>query len=158
MSSFEWITQEGYERLRAELEELKNVRRPAMARTLERARAHGDFRENAEFDSAKQQQAVLESRISQLEQKLAHARIYEPGQSSDGTARIGSTVKLKDLKRGAEFEYKLVSAEEADAKTGRISVASPVGRALLGLKEGDIAEITVPAGILRYEILKVTTS
>lgn len=157
MSSFEWITQEGYEKLRAELEELKNVRRPAMARTLERARAHGDFRENAEFDSAKQQQAILEARISQLEEKLAHARIYEPGQSSDGTARLGSTVKLKDLKRDIEFEYKLVSAEEADAKTGRISVGSPVGRALLGHKEGDLAEITVPAGILRYEILKVTT-
>ncbi len=157
MSSFEWITQEGYEKLRAELDELKNVRRPAMARTLERARAHGDFRENAEFDSAKQQQAILEARISQLEEKLSRARIYEPGQSSDGTARLGSTVKLKDLKRGAEFEYRLVSAEETDVKTGRISVASPVGRALLGHKEGDIAEITVPAGVLRYEILKVTT-
>ena len=156
MSEIEWLTREGYEKIRAELQELKNVRRPQMARALEKARAHGDFRENAEFDSAKHQQMLLENRISQLEEKLARARIYEPGQTDDGKAYLGCSVRLKDLERGDEFEYKLVSADEADAKEGKISIASPVGRSLLGLKAGEIAEIRVPAGTLRYEILHVT--
>lgn len=151
----EWITREGYEKLRAELKNLKNVKRPEVARTLEKARAHGDFRENAEFDSAKHQQMLLEARIGQIEESLARSQIYEPGQSGDGTARLGGRVKLRDLKRGKEFEYTLVSAEEADAKASRISVQSPVGHALLGLQAGDIAEIQVPAGTLRYEVLSV---
>jgi transcription elongation factor GreA len=155
MSEFEWLTQEGYERLRDELVEMKNVKRPEIARILERARAHGDFRENAEFDSAKHQQMLLENRIAQLEEKLARARIYEPDKTGEGKAYLGSCVRLKDLARGDEFEYKLVSAEEADAKAGRISISSPVGRALLGLEAGDIAEIQVPAGKLRYEVLSV---
>jgi transcription elongation factor GreA len=155
MSEIEWLTREGYEKLRAELQELKNVRRPQMAKTLEKARAHGDFRENAEFDSAKHQQMLLENRISQVEETLARARIYEPGQTDSGKAYLGCSVRLKDLERGDEFEYKLVSADEADAKEGKISIASPVGRSLLGLKVGEIAEIQVPAGKLRYEILHV---
>lgn len=156
MSDFEWLTQEGYDKLRAELDKLKNVKRPEMSRILEKARDHGDFRENAEFDSAKHQQMLLENRISHLEQKLARARIYEPGQAGDGKAYLGCCVKLKDLTRGDEFEYTLVTAEEANARAGKISVASPVGKALLGLKAGDIAEIKVPAGTLRYEVLNVS--
>ena len=156
MTEIEWLTQDGYDKLRAELEELKKVKRPEMARILEKARAHGDFRENAEFDSAKQQQVLLENRIAHLEQKLARARIYEPSETNDGKAYLGCCVKLKDLERGDEFEYSLVSADEADAKAGKISIVSPVGRALLGLSAGDIAEIQVPAGTLRYEIINVT--
>jgi transcription elongation factor GreA len=155
MVEFEWITQEGYDKLRAELEDLKTVKRPEMSRILEKARAHGDFRENAEFDSAKQQQAILESRIAYLEQKLAHSRIYEPGKATDGKAYLGCCVKLKDLTKGTEFEYSLVSADEANVREGKISIASPVGRALLGLQAGDVAEIQVPAGTLRYEIVDV---
>jgi transcription elongation factor GreA len=98
---------------------------------------------------------LLENRIAQLEEKLSRAQIHEPNQSGDGKARLGGRVRLRDLKRGDEFEYTLVSAEEADARANRISVQSPVGRALLGLKEGDIAEIQVPAGALRYEVLSV---
>jgi len=158
MTEFEWVTQQGYDKLRAELEELKKVKRPEMSRILERARAHGDFRENAEFDSAKQQQAMLENRIAHLEQTLAKARIYEPTKANDGKAYLGSCVELKDLERGGNFEYHLVSADEADAREGKISIASPVGRALLGLKVGDIAEINVPAGTLRYEVVNVTSS
>jgi transcription elongation factor GreA len=156
MFNTEWLTPEGFEKLRAELEELKNVKRPEMAKILKRARAHGDFRENAEFDSAKHQQMLLENRIAMLEEKLARARIHEPGQTGDGKAYLGSRVKLKDLARGDQFEYKLVSAEEADVKEGKISVSSPVGRSLLGLKTGDVAEIKVPAGTLRWEVLDVT--
>ncbi|GAB4345860.1 MAG: transcription elongation factor GreA [Candidatus Abyssubacteria bacterium] len=155
MSNIEWLTPEGFEKLRAELEELKNVKRPEMANILKRARAHGDFRENAEFDSAKHQQMLLENRIAYLEEKLARARIHEPGHTGDGKAYLGSRVMLKDLGRGDEFEYKLVSAEEADVKEGKISVSSPVGRSLLGLKAGDVAEIKVPAGTLRWEVLEV---
>jgi transcription elongation factor GreA len=156
MATFEWTTREGYEKLKAEFDELVNVRRPAVARSLEKARAHGDFRENAEFDSAKHQQMLLESRIAQIQEKLACVRIHEPGQSSDGKARLGARVKLRDLKRGDELEYFLVSAEETDARSSRISVQSPVGRALLGLATGDIAEIKVPAGLLRYEVMDIT--
>lgn len=158
MTEFEWLTQQGYDNLRAELKELKTVRRPEMARILEKARAHGDFRENAEFDSAKQQQALLENRIAHLEQTLTRARIYEPSKTTDGKAYLGCCVSLKDLERGDEFEYNLVSADEADAREGKISIASPVGRALLGLQTGDVAEIEVPAGTLRYEVVNVTSS
>lgn len=156
MSDIEWFTQEGYDNLRAELDELIKVRRPEIARMLEKARAHGDLRENAEYDAAKHQQMLLEKRIAGLEQKLASARIFEPGAAGDGKAYLGGCVKLKDLRSGAEFEYRLVSADEADAAAGRISIASPVGKALLGLKAGDVAEIEVPAGTLRYEIISVT--
>ena len=156
MSDIEWLTQEGYEKLRAELDELIKVKRPEMARILERARAHGDFRENADFDSAKHEQMLLENRIGTVGEKLARSRIYEPGAADDGKAYLGCCVKLKDLKRGDEFEYSLVGADEADAKEGKISISSPVGKALLGLAIGDIAEIEVPAGTLRYEVLSVT--
>ena len=156
MSDIEWVTREGYEKLRAELQELKKVKRPQMAKALEKARAHGDFRENAEFDSAKHQQMLLENRIAEVEEKLVRARIHEPGQTDDGKAYLGCSVRLKDLERGDEFEYKLVSADEADAREGKISIASPVGRSLLSLKAGDVAEIQVPAGKLRYEVLQVS--
>lgn len=155
MSDVEWLTQEGYDKLRAELNELKKVKRPEMARMLEEARAHGDLSENAEYDAAKHQQGLLEGRIAVLEQKLARARIFEPGAAGDGKAYLGCCVKLKDIVCGDEFEYNLVGGDEADAAAGKISVASPVGKALLGLKAGDIAEIQVPAGTLRYEVLNV---
>jgi len=156
MSDIEWLTQEGYDKLRAELDELKNVKRPEMSRMLETARAHGDISENAEYDAAKHQQGMLEGRIALLEQKLARGRIFEPGGAGDGKAYLGCCVKLKDLKFGDELEYHLVGADEGDATEGKISVASPVGKALLGLKEGDVAEIQVPAGTLKYEVLSVT--
>ncbi len=156
MSEIEWLTREGHKKLRAELDELKKVRRPEIARMLEKARAHGDLRENAEYDAAKHQQGLLEGRIATLGEKLARARIFEPGAAGDGKAYLGCRVKLKDLARGDEFEYNLVGADEGDAAAGKISVVSPVGKALLGLKAGDIAEIQVPAGTLRYEVLNVT--
>lgn len=156
MSAMEWLTQEGYDKLRAELDELKTVKRPEMAKILETARAHGDFRENAEFDSAKHEQMLLENRIAVLEEKLVNARIFQPGEAGDGKAYLGAHVRLKDLARDKEIQYSLVSAEEADAATGKISIASPVGKALLGLKVGDNAEIEVPAGTLRYEVLEVS--
>lgn len=156
MSDIEWLTQEGFDRFRAELDKLKSVKRPEIARMLEKARAHGDLSENAEYDAAKHQQGMMEGRIATIELKLSRARIFVPGEAGDGKAYLGCTVKLKDLACGDEFEYHLVGADEGDAKAGKISVVSPVGKALLGLEVGDVAEITVPAGALRYEILSVT--
>lgn len=156
MSDIEWLTQEGYDRLRAEVNELKNVKRPEVARMLEEARAHGDLRENAEYDAAKNHQGMLEAKLAALEGKLVRARIFEPGAAGDGKAYLGCCIKLKDLKFGDELEYHLVSSDEGDAAEGKISVASPVGKALLGLKEGDVAEVQVPAGTLQYEVLSVT--
>jgi transcription elongation factor GreA len=156
MSDIEWLTQEGYNKLRAELDELKNIKRPEVARMLEIARSHGDLRENAEYDAAKNHQGMLEGKIATLERKLMRSRIFEPGAAGDGKAYLGCCVKLKDLKYGDEFEYHLVGADEGDAVAGKISVVSPVGKALLGLKEGDVAEIQVPAGTLQYEVLSVT--
>jgi len=156
MSDIEWLTQEGYDKLRAELDELKNVKRPEMSRMLERARAHGDISENAEYDAAKHQQGLQEGRIATIELKLSRARIFEPGASGDGKAYLGCCVKLKDLARGDEFEYHLVGADEGDAVAGKISITSPVGKALLGLAVGDVAEVQVPAGTVQYEVLSVT--
>ena len=156
MFDIEWLTQEGFDRFRAELDELKKVKRPEIARMLEKARAHGDLSENAEYDAARHQQGLTEGRIATLELKLARSRIFVPGEGGDGKAYLGCTVKLKDLKRGDEFEYYLVGADEGDAKAGKISVVSPVGKSLLGLAVGEVAEITVPAGTLRYEVLSVT--
>ena len=156
MSDIEWLTQEGYDKLRAEVEELKTVKRPEVARMLETARAYGDLRENAEYDAAKNHQGMLEAKLAALEGKLARARIFEPGAAGDGKAYLGCCIKLKDLKFGDEFEYHLVGSDEGDAAEGKISVVSPVGKALLGLKEGDVAEIQVPAGTLQYEVLSVT--
>jgi transcription elongation factor GreA len=156
MSDIEYLTQEGYDRARAELDELKKVKRPEVARMLETARAHGDLRENAEYEAAKNQQGMLEARIAKVGSMLANARIFVPGAAGDGKAYLGSSVKLKDLARGDEFEYHLVGADDADARAGKISVASPVGKALLGLEEGDIAKIQAPAGTLNYEVLSIT--
>jgi transcription elongation factor GreA len=156
MSDIEWLTQEGHDKARAELDELKTVKRPEVARMLETARAHGDLSENAEYDAARNHQGMLEARIARLESKLARARIFEPGAAGDGKAYLGCTVKLKDLARGDEFEYHLVGSDEGDAIAGKISIASPVGKALLGLKVGEVAEIEVPAGTLKYEVLSVT--
>jgi transcription elongation factor GreA len=156
MSDIEWLTQEGFDKFRAELDELKTVKRPEMAEMLAQARARGDLSENAEYDAARHSQGLLEGRIATIALKLSRARIFVPGEAGDGKAYLGCTVKLKDLKRGDEFEYHLVGADEGDAKEGKISVVSPVGKALLGLDVGEVAEITVPAGTLRYEVLSVT--
>lgn len=149
-----WLTPEGMEKLRAELDEMKKVKRPEIVQAIAEARAHGDLSENAEYDAAKEAQGLLEKRIHELEETLARAQIMEkPG---DDKARIGCQLLLRDTKRNAELQYHLVSEAEADFKAGKISVTSPVGRGLLGVGEGEIVEITVPAGTLTYEVLSIT--
>ena len=149
-----YLTQEGYEKLVNELENLKTVKRRQLSREVGEARAHGDISENAEYDAAKDAQAHNEKKIMDLEDKLARARILEKDMPSDEVL-IGATVKLKDMDTDEELEYTLVSELEADYNQGKISISSPVGEGLLGHKENEIAEIKIPAGILKYKIIKI---
>ena len=149
-----WLTPEGHEKLTAEMREMKTVQRPAAIRAIAAAREHGDLSENAEYDAAKEAQGMLEKRLAELETTLSQARIMEkPG---DDKARIGCTLTLRDLKRDTELTYHLVSEAEADFKAGKISTSSPVGRGLLGADVGETVEISVPAGVLQYEVLGIT--
>ena len=151
-----FLSHEGYEKLRKELEHLKTVRRREIAKDLEKARGHGDLSENAEYDAAKEYQAMNEKRISELEEKLTSSQILDDSKMPKNEALLGATVKLKDVATGEEVEYTLVSELEADFAQGKISVTSPVGKSLLGHKKRETVEIKVPAGILKYKILDIS--
>ena len=139
-----------------ELEYLKTVKRRQLSKAVGEARAYGDLTENAEYDAAKNAQAQNERRVAELEQKLSQARIIEDHDIPADVVLIGATVELKDLDSGEELKYLLVSEVEADFSQGKISVTSPVGSALLNHKENEIVEIKIPAGTLRYKILKIS--
>jgi len=151
-----YMSREGYEKLREQLEYLKKVKRKEIAQAIEHARSLGDLTENAEYDAAKEAQAFNEKSIAELENKLIRARIIEEENIPKDEVRIGAKVRLKDMKSGEELEYTLVSETEANLTCGKISVASPVAQGLLGHKENDIVQIKIPAGTLRYRVLKIT--
>ena len=151
-----YLTREGYEKLRKELEHLKTVRRRELSKAIGVARAHGDISENAEYDAAKEAQGLNEKKISELEGNLGNAEILDEARIPKDVALIGATVKLKDLSSGEEVEYRLVSEPEANYAQGKISVSSPVGKSLLSHKKDDIVEIKVPVGTLKYKILKIS--
>ena len=151
-----YLTPEGYEKLREELKYLKTVRRRELSSDIGKARAHGDLSENAEYDAAKEAQGMNEKRIAELEEKLANAQILDDENITKNEALIGATVKLKELDAGEELEYTLVSELEADYSQGNISVTSPGGKGLLGHKVKETVEIQAPAGILKYQILKIS--
>lgn len=151
-----YLTRSGYEKLSEELEFLKGEKRRQLSRAVGEARAHGDISENAEYDAAKDAQGLNEKRISELENKLACARIIEDEHMPHDEVLIGATVTLRDLDTEEVLVYTLVSETEADYETGKISTTSPVGAALLNHKEKDIVEIKVPAGVLKYEISKIS--
>jgi len=151
-----YLTRGGYEKLTEELNQMKNVKRKKLSKAVGEARDHGDISENAEYDAAKDAQGMNEKHIAELEYKLAHARIIENEDMSDDEVLIGAKVKLKDLNSDDQFEYILVAEAEADYDQNKISIASPIGAALLNHKEGDVVEITVPAGILKYKILDIS--
>ena len=151
-----YLTQEGYEKLCRELEYLKSVRRKELSQAIAHARLQGDLNENAEYDVAKNAQALNEKRIADLEDKLSRVRIIDDENISKDEVRIGATVKLRDLDLEEEFEYTLVSEEEADFELGKISISSPVGKVLLGHKKNEIVEIQAPARTLRYKILEIS--
>lgn len=150
-----FLSREGHEKLMLKLERLKTVRRRELSEAIAKARAFGDISENAEYDAAKEAQALNEKEIAQLEGQLSRARIIEDENIPKDEVRIGATVQLLDLDTEEELAYTLVSEEEADYSHNKISLVSPVGKALLGHKENDVIAITVPAGILKYKIVKI---
>ncbi len=146
------ITKKGYEALKSELERLRRVERPKVIEAIAEARSHGDLSENAEYDAAKERQSFIESRISELEQKLASARIIDTANLSSDTVVFGATVLLLDLQSNEQKQYTLVGQDEADLKNAKISVQSPVGRALIGRRVGDQVEVKTPARVVEYEV------
>ena len=150
------LTREGYEKLVEELNFLKTKKRREVANQLEHARAFGDLRENAEYETAKEAKRQLERRIQDLEQKLAYAKVVNAAEIPHGKAFLGATVELKNLDSGETVRYTLVAQDEADFNQGKISVTSPIGKGLLGKAEKDKVEIQVPAGKLKFQVLKIT--
>ena len=155
MGKISYYTEEGLNRLKAELVDLKTKGRAAIARQIAEARDKGDLSENAEYDAAKDAQGLHELKISKLEEVLSNARVLDESTIDASQVSVLSKVKIKNKKNGAEMTYTLVSEEEADLKSGRISVGSPIGKGLLGKRVGDTAEIKVPAGVLEFEVIEV---
>ncbi len=150
------LTVKGAELLRAELHQLKAVERPKVIVSIQEARTHGDLSENAEYDAAKERQSFIEGRIVELEGKLANAQIIDPAHvDADGRCVFGSTVELEEVGSGEPVTYQIVGDDEADIKSGKISISSPIARALIGKYSGDVAEVKAPGGIKEYEILDV---
>ena len=156
MSNISYYTAEGLKKLRDELNQLKDVERPKSSQAIAEARDKGDLSENAEYDAAKEAQGLLEMKISKMEETLSNARLIDESQLDDSKALVLSTVKIKDQLNGMEMNYTLVAESEADLASGKISVNSPIGKGLLGKEVGDVAEITVPNGTLKFDILEIT--
>ena len=150
------LTVNGAETLRVELHQLKTVDRPTVIAAIAEARSHGDLSENAEYDAAKERQAFIEGRIKEVEGKLSNAQIIDPKLlDADGRCVFGATLDLEDQDSGAQVTYQIVGEDEADIKAGKISVNSPIARALIGKLAGDIAEVMAPGGLREYEVLEV---
>ncbi|HAJ98862.1 MAG TPA: transcription elongation factor GreA [Bacteroidales bacterium] len=156
MSAVKYFTQEGLNKLKLELEKMKTVERPSISQQIAEAREKGDLSENAEYDAAKNAQGMLELRIAKLEDVLSNARVIDESQLDDNKISILSRVKLRNLKTNTMVTYELVPENESDIKQGKISVSSPVARGLLGKTAGDIAEISVPAGVLSFEVVEIS--
>ena len=150
------MTIEGAERLKTELQRLKSVERPQVIHAIAEARSHGDISENADYDAAKDRQGFIEARIRDIEHKLAHAHVIDPSAiHGEGRVVFGATVELEDSGAGERVSYQIVGDDEADIKHGKISVSSPIARALIGKGEGDTAEVQAPGGVREYEVLVV---
>ncbi|MEL1239611.1 MULTISPECIES: transcription elongation factor GreA [Flavobacterium] len=156
MSNVSYYTAEGLKKLKEELDYLKAVMRPKASQDIAEARDKGDLSENAEYDAAKEAQGLLEMKISKLEELYANARLIDESQLDLSKVLVLSSVKIKNQANGMEMKYTLVAESEADLKTGKISVTSPIGKGLLGKSVGEVAEITVPNGKLKFEILEIT--
>ena len=156
MSLYSYMTQEGYDKLKGELEKLKTTGRAEAAAAIAEAREKGDLSENAEYDAAKDAQGLLEARINELEKSMASARVIDKSELDISQVTILSLVKLKNLKVNKEISYRLVSEAEANLKEKKISVNSPIGQGILGKKIGDTAEIVTPGGSMKFEILDIS--
>ncbi|HYE55064.1 MAG TPA: transcription elongation factor GreA [Chitinophagaceae bacterium] len=152
MSSVNYVTKEALENMRAELQRMKTVDRPAASRAIAEAREKGDLRENAEYDAAKESQGILEAKIAQLEGVIANARIIDESNIDTSKVSILTKVTLTNLNTKKQVTYQIVSEKEADLKAGKISVTSPIGKGLLGKTVGDVAEVQAPAGMLKFKV------
>lgn len=157
MSDVQYFTKAGLQKLKDELHEMKSSGRKRIANAIAEAREKGDLKENAEYDAAKEEQGMHEGKIAELESIIANAKIVDDTMLDDSRVHILCTVRVKNLGTNREKKYTLVSASEADFKTGKINVDSPVGKGLLGKEVGEIAEINVPAGLMRLEVLEIKT-
>ena len=156
MSRISYYTEKGLKELRQKLDHLKDIERPLASKAIGEARDKGDLSENAEYDAAKEAQGMLEMEISKLEETLSNARIIDESKLDSSKILIHSTVKIKNLTNSATMEYKLVAQSEANLSQGKISVDSPIGKGLLGKKSGDITEIAIPNGNVKFEILEIS--
>ena len=156
MSNVSYYTEEGLQKLKEELSHLRDIERPKASQAIAEARDKGDLSENAEYDAAKEAQGLLEMKIAKLEEVVANARIIDESQLDTSKALVLSTVKLLNMQNKMELSYTLVAESEADLKSGKISVTSPIGHGLLGKEVGDVAEITVPNGTLKFKILEIS--
>ncbi len=155
MSKVSYYTPEGLKKLKDELNRLRDVERPKASEAIAEARDKGDLSENAEYDAAKEAQGLLELRISKMEEVVSGARVIDESQLDTSKVLVHSHVRIKNVGNGAKVKYKLVAQSEADLKTGKISVDSPIGKGLLGKKVGDTAEVEVPNGKMKFEILEI---
>jgi len=155
MGQISYFTEEGLQKLKDELKQLQTVERTSISQQIAEARDKGDLSENAEYDAAKEAQGLLEMKISKLETLIANARVVDESELDISKVLILSTVKLKNLVNGASMEYTIVSEKEADIKQKKISVESPIAKGLLGKKVGDVAEVQVPSGKMKFEILEI---
>lgn len=157
MSTVSYYTAEGLKKLRDELNLLKDIERPKASQAIAEARDKGDLSENAEYDAAKEAQGLLELKISKLEETLASARLLDESQLDQSKVHVLSKVKIKNTANNMEMTYTLVAESEADLKSGKISVSSPIGKGLLGKEVGEITEVSVPNGVLKFEILSINS-
>ncbi len=149
------MTVEGHKKLEEELQRLKSVERPRIIQAIAEARAHGDLSENAEYHSAKEQQGLNEARVADMEDKLSRADVIDPAKLSGSNVKFGATVTLEDEDTGEKVKYKIVGETEANVREGKISIGSPIARALIGKSKGDSVEVTTPRGTRSYEVLKL---
>ncbi len=156
MAQTSYMTEEGLDKLKKELDHLTKVERPSISLQIAEARDKGDLSENAEYDAAKEAQGMLEMRISRMEDMVANARVIDESKINTSSVQILNKVKIKNTKTNAQVEYMLVSEAEADIKNGKISVATPIAKGLLGKKVGDVVEINVPSGVMSFEIVKIS--
>jgi transcription elongation factor GreA len=151
------MTIEGAEKLKAELQRLKSVERPSVIQAIAEARSHGDLSENADYDAAKERQGFIEGRIAEIEHKLAGAQVIDPSTvDGDGRVVFGATVEIEDVESGARRTWRIVGDDEADVRENKVSVNSPLARALIGKEEGDSVEVQAPGGVRSYEIVAIS--
>lgn len=156
MGKVSYVTQEGLDKLKREIEHLENIERPKISKAIGEAIEKGDISENAEYDAAKDAQGLLEAKIAMLKDTLANCRVIDESQIDTSKVQILNKVTIKNTKNGAEMTYMMVSDSEADLKAGKLSINTPIAKALIGKKKGDVVEVKAPAGIMEFEIIDIS--